>query len=53
MASVAGKSLTEIGADLFLSVKTLSTYRGRILEKLQLGGNSELMRYALQHALLD
>lgn len=53
MAIVAGKSLTEIGAELFLSVKTVSTYRGRILEKLQLGGNSELVRYAMQHALLD
>ncbi|MDZ4254530.1 MAG: response regulator transcription factor [Sulfuritalea sp.] len=53
MAIVAGKSLTEIGADLFLSVKTVSTYRSRILEKLQLGGNSELVRYAMQHALLD
>lgn len=53
MAIVGGKSLTEIGAELFLSVKTVSTYRSRILEKMQLGGNSELVRYAMQHALLD
>lgn len=53
MAIVAGKSLTEIAADLFLSVKTVSTYRSRILEKLQLGSNSELVRYAMQNALLD
>lgn len=52
-AIVAGKSLTEIGAELFLSVKTISTYRTRILEKLQLGSNSELVRYAMQHGLLD
>ncbi|HMX15435.1 MAG TPA: response regulator transcription factor [Rhodocyclaceae bacterium] len=52
-AIVAGKSLTEVGAELFLSVKTISTYRTRILEKLQLGSNSELVRYAMQHGLLD
>ncbi len=52
-AIVSGKSLTEIAADLFLSVKTVSTYRTRILEKMQLGSNSELVRYAMQNSLLD
>ncbi|MFA6311405.1 MAG: response regulator transcription factor [Sterolibacterium sp.] len=53
LAIIAGKSLTEIGADLFLSVKTVSTYRGRILVKLGLDSNPELVRYAMQHSLLD
>ncbi len=52
-AIVAGKSLTDIAAELCISVKTVSTYRGRILEKLELGSNSELVRYAMQNALLD
>ena len=50
---VSGKSLTEIAEQLFLSVKTVSTYRGRILDKLQLASNSELVRYAMQNSLLD
>lgn len=53
LAIVAGKSLTDIGAELFLSVKTVSTYRGRILDKLGLQSNPELVRYAMQHQLLD
>ena len=53
LAIVAGKSLTDIGAELFLSVKTVSTYRGRILDKLGLQSNPELVRYAMQYQLLD
>lgn len=53
LAIVAGKSLTEIGADLFLSVKTVSTYRSRILDKLGLESNPEMVRYAMQNSLLD
>ena len=52
-AIVSGRSLTDIAEQLRLSVKTVSTYRGRILEKLQLAGNSELVRYAMQNSLLD
>lgn len=48
----AGKSLTQIGEDLNLSVKTISTYRARILEKLRIGNNSELVRYAIEHNLV-
>lgn len=50
---VKGLALTEIGAQLCLSVKTVSTYRTRILAKLSLGSNAELVRYALRHHLLD
>jgi two-component system invasion response regulator UvrY len=47
-----GKSLTQIGEELRLSVKTISTYRTRILEKLHLANNSELVRYALENKIL-
>ncbi len=49
----AGKSVSEIGGALFLSPKTVSTYRARILEKLNLKTNAELVRYALEHHLID
>jgi len=48
-----GKSVSEIGEDLSLGVTTISTYRTRILEKLQLKNNAELMRYALEHRLVE
>lgn len=50
---VRGLSLTEIGQDLCLSVKTISTYRGRILKKLGVSSNAGLVRYALQEGLID
>ncbi|MEI6083983.1 MAG: response regulator transcription factor [Verrucomicrobiota bacterium] len=49
----AGKTVKEIAFDLSLSVKTISTYRGRILEKMDLHNNADLMRYAVQHNLLE
>ncbi len=48
-----GKTVTEIGAELFLSVKTISTYRQRILEKMNMKNNSELTHYAIKNNLLD
>ena len=50
---VAGVSLTEIGQRLCLSVKTISTYRTRLLEKLCLKSNAELVRYCLAHGITD
>ena len=47
----AGKSLSEIAEALSLSPKTVSVYRARLLEKLSLRNNAELMRYALQNGL--
>ena len=47
-----GQSVSEIAAILSLSIKTVSTYRTRILEKMALRSNAELMRYALQHGLV-
>ena len=47
----SGKSVTEIAEALDLSVKTISTYRMRLLSKLQLKTTSALIRYALTHQL--
>ena len=47
----AGKTLTEIAADLSLSVKTISTYRARILEKLHLRTTADIINYGVQHGL--
>ncbi|MFN8010894.1 MAG: response regulator transcription factor [Holophagaceae bacterium] len=49
----SAKGLTEIAEDLGLSVKTVSTYRTRILEKMQMGTNAELMQYAIRKGLVD
>jgi len=46
-----GKSLKEIAGELFLSPKTVSTYRGRILEKMGMASNAELTRYLIEHHL--
>lgn len=48
----SARTVKEIGAELSLSVKTVSTYRARVLKKLGLAGNVELARYALQHGLV-
>jgi two-component system, NarL family, invasion response regulator UvrY len=48
-----GKTVKEVAAELSLSVKTISTYRSRILEKMKLTNNSQLMRYAVRHELID
>ena len=49
----AGVPLTEIGERLHVSVKTVSSYRARIMEKMQMKSNSELTRYAMTHALIE
>lgn len=49
----AGKTVKEIAAELCLSEKTIATYRTRISEKMRLGTNVELTRYAIQHGLAD
>jgi len=50
---VAGESLTAIANKLSLSVKTVSTYRSRILEKMNMKNNAQLVRYAIQHQLVE
>jgi DNA-binding NarL/FixJ family response regulator len=49
----SGKTGKEIGEELFLSVKTISTYRARILEKMEMKSSAELIHYALKHGLMD
>ncbi|PKN57040.1 MAG: DNA-binding response regulator [Deltaproteobacteria bacterium HGW-Deltaproteobacteria-14] len=48
----AARAVSEVAAQLHLSVKTVSTYRTRILEKMGMSSNAQLMRYALQHGLV-
>lgn len=49
----SGKTVTEIAEEISLSVKTISTYRARILEKMNMKTNAELTRYAFQNSLID
>ena len=49
----AGKSLTVIAAALSLSDRTVSTYRTRILEKMNFKNNAEIIHYAITHKLLE
>ena len=48
-----GKTTSQIAAELHLSVTTVSTYRARILEKMNMTTTAELMRYALRNNLVD
>jgi DNA-binding NarL/FixJ family response regulator len=48
-----GRSPAEIAGQLFISSKTVSTYRSRVLQKLGLGSTAELTRYCLEHDLID
>jgi DNA-binding NarL/FixJ family response regulator len=48
-----GKTPTDIADTLALSVKTVSTYRARLLEKLNLKTTADLIRYALDHKLVE
>ena len=49
----SGLSPSEIARDLNLSIKTVSTYRKRILEKLGLKTNAQLVHYAVTHKLAE
>lgn len=49
----SGRTLTEIAAEMHLSVKTVSVYRARLLEKMQIKNNAELTHYALKNQLVD
>jgi DNA-binding NarL/FixJ family response regulator len=49
----SGHTVSDIARDLSLSVKTVSTYRARVLGKLGMRTNAELMRYAIENSLLD
>jgi DNA-binding NarL/FixJ family response regulator len=47
------KRLTDIAVEMALSVKTISTYRNRVLKKMDLSGNGEIIHYALEHQLIE
>jgi DNA-binding NarL/FixJ family response regulator len=49
----SGKTVSEIAQHLHLGTTTISTYRARILEKLRLKNNAELMRYAVQQGVVE
>lgn len=49
----SGKPVSSIGEELALSVKTVSTYRARLLQKMGMKNNAELTRYAIENSLLD
>ncbi len=48
----SGRTVSQVAQDLSLSVKTVSTYRARILEKMGMENNAELMHYAMRHGLV-
>lgn len=49
----SGKTASQIADELCLSIKTISTYRARILEKMNLKNNAELIHYAIKHNLIE
>ena len=49
----SGLTVSQVAARLSLSVKTVSTYRARLLEKLEMHSNAEVMRYAIENGLMD
>lgn len=49
----SGRTVSEISEELGLSVKTVSTYRTRVLQKLGMRTNAEMMRYVMENGLLD
>jgi len=50
---VAGRAVSEIATELNLSVKTVSTHKARLMEKMGIDNQAELVRYAVRHRLVD
>ena len=48
----SGLTVSQIAGELALSTKTVSTYRTRILEKMAVATNTDLVRYAARHGLI-
>lgn len=48
----SGRTVTQVGSELSLSVKTVGTYRTRVLQKLRLRSTADLVRYAVEHGLV-
>ena len=49
----SGKTVSEIAEEIHLSVKTISTYRARILEKMRMRNNAELTQYGMREKLVE
>jgi len=49
----SGKTVNEIAGEILLSVKTISTYRSRMLKKMDMKNSAELIHYAIKHRLVD
>ncbi|OJW47200.1 MAG: DNA-binding response regulator [Thiobacillus sp. 65-1059] len=49
----SGRTISEIAGDLFLSIKTVSTHKFRLMRKLNLQTSTDLVRYAIRHRLID
>lgn len=49
----AGQTVSDIANEIFLSVKTVSTYRSRVLEKMKMKNNAELTYYAVKNGLIE
>ena len=47
------QDLADVADDLALSIKTISTYRSRILEKMNMKNNAEIIHYAIKNRLVD
>jgi DNA-binding NarL/FixJ family response regulator len=52
LALASGRRLTDIAREMNLSIKTVSTYKRRILDKMNLRSNADLTRYAIEHGLI-
>lgn len=48
-----GEAINSIAGQLYVSPKTVSTYRARILEKMKMNGNADLIHYAIRHGLVE
>jgi DNA-binding NarL/FixJ family response regulator len=47
----SGMRISEIAEEMMLSIKTVSTYRSRILEKMHIKNNAEIIQYALKNKI--
>ena len=50
---VSGQAVSEIASELNLSVKTVSTHKARLMEKMGIENQADLVRYAMRHRLVD
>jgi DNA-binding NarL/FixJ family response regulator len=49
----SGRTISDIASELFLSIKTVSTHKFRLMRKMNLQTSTDLVRYAIRHHLID